>query len=58
MKHVEEEIAHQTISKNDFRLGVITGFYKDKPIGVNVLVVYDYAYYFINQETIKIIKHG
>lgn len=55
-KKVGQELAYRTISKNEFRLGVITGFYLDETTKANVLKVYDYAYYFINEEAIKIIK--
>ena len=55
--HVGEEIQYASVKKTDFRLNYITNFYKDKDLNTNVFVVYDYAYYFINKETIKIISY-
>ena len=55
--HLDQEVHFPSVSKTDFQLGFITNFYKEKGLNTNVLVVYDYAYYFINQETIKIIRY-
>ena len=55
--HCEQEINYQSIDKKDFQLRYITNFYKNKDLNTNVFVVYDFAYYFINQETIKIIRY-
>jgi len=57
-EHVEQKIKHQKIKKKKyFSLGMITGFYKDEALNANILVVYDFAYYFVDQETIKIIRN-
>lgn len=55
--YVEQEVNYASVSKTDFQLRFITNFYKDRDLNTNVFVVYDYAYYFINQETIKIIRY-
>lgn len=56
--HVGEEVMHETVSKKDFQLRYITNFFKDKTLNTTIFVIYDYAYYFIDSATIKIIKHA
>lgn len=49
-----QEVSVETLLDLGFKLRYVTNFYLDQKIKKNVMVVYDYAYIFINENTIKI----
>lgn len=55
---VDQEVTVNTLKEQGFQLRQVTRFSKNKINGEekNILYVYDFCYYFLNDQTIKIFK--
>ena len=54
-KYVDQQVNVSALESAGFRLGFITDFYQDSDED-NILQIYDYGYYFIDEKTVKIFK--
>lgn len=57
MKYVGQEIDVELLKREGFQLNFITSFFMEKKTKNNILFVYDFKYFFLNERTIKISKH-
>ena len=55
--HQDSTVEVKFLEKVGFKLNYVTNFFLDKKLNQNVLVVYDYAYYFITEKKIKIKRY-
>lgn len=54
-KYAGQQMEIELLQEEGFRLNYITDFYEDQE-GDNILRIYDYGYYFINETLIKIFQ--